>query len=617
MEMINLIFVIFLGGAALTWLSGKIHSILRDVVFLASIIVPSVLFFMNVEVGQSISFSLIGYELSWGINYLGYLFSYIVIGLGILAAFYAIPAMKGKKNLGFFYSNFVLSIMSMLGILFSRDLISFFIFWEIMTWSSYLMVVYQGKDVQKVGIKYFVFSAIGAYAMLMAIVIIYSLNQSMMISDLVSSFASFEPTMQWLIPILLLTGFAVKSAMMPLHVWASGSYSHAPMAYTSVFSGALSKMGIYGMIIVMVSLVPNIPQGFWLREVMAWLGAITAVGGTLWAVAQDDAKKLLAYSSVAQLGYIIVGVAVGTPLAMLAALFMAVMHGLFKGALFMVTGAIERQTGTTNFTEVTGLIRKMPWTFLAALMSIIALAGIPPLGGFVGKWMLYESLIGSDHYILVIVIFFSSTAAFLYCYKFLFGFFLGQEEKEWAHVKEAPAMMVVPMMILAAGTFVLGTFPGLILSPIDAGLQELGYAATQGRYWEMSVLFNEWGNQIMLQPILYAILGVFGFFFVFLTVKGFKKTRYVTTKDISSSGEVPLEHENLTFSMNFFQPFLRVVEPFMKRQIDKYYNEFGRGMEALFDFTRRVYTGNGQTYALYAVIFIVILLMFKNSLFGL
>jgi len=617
MEMINLIFIIFLGGAALTWLSGKVHPILRDVVFLASVIVPSVLFFMNIEVGQSISFSLIGYKLSWGINYLGYLFSFIVLGLGVLAGIYAISAMKGKDNLGFFYSNFILSIMSMLGILFSRDLVSFFIFWEIMTWSSYLMVVYQKQDVQKVGIKYFVFSAIGAYAMLMAIVTIYSLNQSMMISDLVASFASFDPLMQWLIPILLLTGFGVKSAMMPLHVWAPGAYSHSPMAYTSVFSGALSKMGVYGMVIVMVSLVPHIPEGFWLRETIAWLGAITAVIGTLWAVAQDDAKRLLAYSSVAQLGYIIVGIAVGTPLAMLAALFMAVMHGLFKGALFMVVGAVERQTGTTNFTEVTGLIRKMPWTFFTALLSIIALAGIPPLGGFVGKWMLYESLIGSGHYIMVIVIFFSSTAAFLYSYKFLFGFFLGQEEKEWAHVKEAPALMVVPMVLLALGTFVLGAFPGLILDPINAGMQELGFATTQGKYWEMSMLFNEWGNQVMLQPILYAIIAVFVFFAIFLTVKGYKKTRYVTTKDISSSGEVPLEHENLTFSVNFFQPFLRTVEPLMKRQIDKYYNEFGRGMEALFDFTRRVYTGNGQTYALYAVIFIVILLMFKNTLFGL
>ena len=617
MEMIYLIFIIFLGGAVATYLLGKINGVLRDLTFLATLIVPAVLFYTQVSIGQTVDFSMSGMNLQWGITDFGYIFAYIVLGLGVLAGIYAVAAMKGKENLGFFYSNYILSIMAMMGILFSRDLVSFFIFWEIMTWSSYLMVVFSGKDVQKVGIKYFIFSAVGAYAMLMAIVTTYSLTGSMMIDSLVAAYPGFDFSMQLLIPILLLIGFGVKSAMMPLHVWASGSYSHAPMAYTSVFSGALSKMGIYGMIIVMVSLVSQIPEGHWFREAIAWLGGITAVGGTLWAVAQDDAKKLLAYSSVAQLGYIIVGVGVGTPLAMLAALFMAVMHGLFKGTLFMAVGAIEKQTGTTNFTEVTGLIRKMPWTFLASLMSIIALAGIPPLGGFIGKWMLYESLVGSDHYMLVIVIFFSSTAAFLYCYKFLFGFFLGQEEPEWAHVKEAPAMMVVPMMILAIGTFVFGTFPGLLLNPIDAGLQELGYASTQGRYWEMSMLFNEWGDKVALQPILYAILAVFVFFLVFVMTKNFKKTRYVSTKDISSSGEIPKEHENLTFSRGFFQPFLRAVEPLMKHKIDPLYTGFGRGMEAIFDFVRRIYTGNGQTYALYAIIFAVLLLIFKSRLFGL
>jgi len=615
--MIYIIFLIFIGGAVTTYLVGKISSILRDIVFLSTIIVPAVLFFTEINIGQIVNISVAGLQLQWGITYFGYIFALIVTGLGVMAAIYAIPAMKGKKNLNFFYSNFIITIMAMMGILFSRDLISFFIFWEIMTWSSYLMVVYQGNDVQKIGIKYFVFSAVGAYAMLMAIVITYSLTGSMMIDSLVAAFPGFDFTLQLLIPILFLIGFGVKSAMMPLHVWAPGAYSHAPMAYTSVFSGALSKMGIYGMIIVMVSLVAYIPEGHWFREIIAWLGGITAIGGTLWAVMQDDAKKMLAYSSVAQLGYIIVGIGIGTELAMLASLFMAVMHGLFKGTLFMVVGAVEKQTGTTNFTEVTGLIRKMPWTFLAALMSIIALAGIPPLGGFVGKWMLYESLISSNHYMLVIAVFFSSTAAFLYCYKFLFGFFLGQEEKEWEHVKEAPAMMVIPMIIMAIGTFVLGTFPGLILNPIDAGMQELGFVATQGKYWEMSMLFNEWGNVILLQPILYGIMAVFVFFFVFLTIKGFKKTRYVTTKDISSSGEIPLEHENLTYSQNFFQPFYRAVEPVMKRQIDKYYDEFGRGMEAFFDFVRRIYTGNGQTYALYVVIFMVLLLIFKDFIFGL
>ena len=615
--MIYLIFIIFLGGAIATFLAGKISGILRDIIFLGTLIVPAILFFTKINITQTVDFSLLGINLQWGITNFGYIFTYIVLGLGVLAGIYAVAAMKGKENLGFFYSNFILSIMAMMGILFSSDLISFFIFWEIMTWSSYLMVVFTGKDVQKVGIKYFIFSAIGAYAMLMAIVTTYSLTGSMMIDTLVAGYSGFNFGMQILIPILLLIGFGVKSAMMPLHVWASGSYSHSPMAYTSVFSGALSKMGIYGMIIVMVSLVSQIPEGHWFREVIAWLGGITAVGGTLWAVAQDDAKKLLAYSSIAQLGYIIVGVGIGTPLAMLAALFMAILHGIFKSTLFMAVGAIEKQTGTTNFTEVTGLIRKMPWTFLASLMSIIALAGIPPLGGFIGKWMLYESLIGSNHYLLVIVIFFSSTAAFLYCYKFLFGFFLGQEEKEWAHVKEAPAMMVVPMMILAVGTFVFGTFPGLLLNPIDAGLQELGFASTQGKYWEMSMLFNQWGDSVVLQPILYTIMAVVVFFLAFVLIKNFKRTRYVTTKDISSSGEIPKEHENLTFSRGFFQPFLRAAEPLMKRKIDPYYNSFGKGLEALFDFARRIYTGNGQTYALYVVVFTVLLFIFKDRLFGL
>ena len=616
METIYLIFIIFLGGAILSWMAGKLGNLVQDIVFLASLLIPSFLFFTKITTGDSVGFQMSGVDMVWQINAFGWLFSLIVLGLGVVAGFYVVGSRKGKERKGVFYFNFILSIMAMLGILFSRDFVSFFIFWEIMTWSSYIMVVYNGNDIQRIGIKYFVFSAIGAYAMLMAIVIIHSITGSFNIDNFISVFPSLTFQMQMLLPILLLIGFGVKAAIMPIHVWAPGAYSNAPMGYTAVFSGALSKMGIYGMTIVLVTMVSHIPEGYFFREIIAWLGGITAVMGTLWAIFQDDAKKLLAYSSVAQLGYIIVGVAIGTPLAMLAGLFLAVMHALFKGTLFMVVGAIERQTGTTDFTEVAGLIRKMPWTFIAALFSIIALAGIPPLGGFIGKWMLYESLINSNHYLLVIVIFFSSTAAFLYCYKFLFGFFLGQEEKEWAHVKEAPAMMVVPMMILAVGTFVLGAYPGLILNPIDAGMQTLGYQSTQGHLWEMSVIFNQWGNQVAMTPIIYSIIGIFLFFLIFLTIKGFKTTRYVTTKDISSSGEVPKEHENLTFTMGFMQPFFRAIEPVMKRKIDKYYTAFGNGMEALFDFTRRVYTGNGQTYALYVILFVVIMLIFKNSIFG-
>jgi NADH-quinone oxidoreductase subunit M len=281
----------------------------------------------------------------------------------------------------------------------------------------------------------------------------------------------------------------------------------------------------------------------------------------------------------------------------------------------MVVGNIEKQTGTTNFTEVTGLIRKMPWTFFAALMGIIALAGIPPLGGFVGKWMLYESLITSNHYLLVILVFFSSTAAFLYCYKFLFGFFLGQEEKEWAHVKEAPAVMVVPAVLMGLFMIVLGTFPGIILNPINKGLMDLGFLDSYKHLWDTSIIFNNWGDHVILQPILYSIIAIFVFFLIVVFVKGYKNTRYVSTKDISTSGEIPAEDENLTFSVGFTQPFLRAVAPAMRRQIDKYYTDFAKGLESFFEFVRRIYTGNAQTYAIYVVVFVVIVMLFKDVLF--
>ena len=616
MNMIIVLFALFLGGAVLTWLADKISGILRDGLFLLTMIGGATLFFLRIPTGSSVDITLAGLHLQWGLTPTAQVFSLVVMGLGVLAAIYAVSYMKGKERLGYFYFNFLMSILGMTGILLSRDLVSFFIFWEIMTWSSYFIVIYSGKDVQSTGINYILFSAVGAYAMLTAIVMVWSQGHSLLIHDMVRNFPFYPPSWKIWIPVLFLTGFGVKAALMPLHVWAPGAYSRSPMAFTSVFSGALSKMGIYGMIIVFVRMMDVVPQGAVIRDVFAWLGIITAILATIRAIAQDDARKLLAYSSIGQLGYIVTGVALGTPLALMSAFFLTIMHALFKGSLFMVVGAIERQTGTTYLNQVTGLIRKMPWTFLTALISIIALAGIPPVGGFIGKWMLYESMITGDRYILVIFTFFASTAAFMYCYKFLFGFFLGQEEKEWEHVKEAPAAMVVPPLLMALFATVLGVFPGIILRPIDTAMQGMGLAGSGGHFWQMSTLFNDWGNTVAMRPLAIAVAVIFLVFAIFLTLKGLKETRYTSTKDISTSGEVPLEEENLTFSENFFQPFLRAVGPLMKYRIMVWYRQIGSSVEATADYLRRVYSGNAQTYAIYVILFVVVLLLFKDKLFG-
>ncbi len=617
----NLFFIILLilfSSAILAFISNRIVRGSSGIIAFIGITAASILFFTQLSIGSTYSFSLGGIQMQFGLNSFTYLFAIIVLGLGVMASLYSIQYMKGKERLGYFYFNFVLTILGMVGIIFSQDFITFFIFWEIMTWSSYLIVIYNGYSVSKVGIKYMIFSALGAYAMLTAIVSIKGIYGSFMIKDAMAA-GAFNFTDHLYIPILLLIGFAVKAALMPLHVWAPKAYSMSPMSFTAVFSGAMSKMGILGMGLVLASIYSHASpedsvNSLILKQVLGWLGGITAVMATIYALIQTDAKKLLAYSSIAQLGYIVVGLSTGTQLGVMAALFLAVVHAIFKGTLFMAAGAVEKQAGTTDMTKVSGLIRKMPFTFFASLISIIALAGVPPLGGFVGKWMLYESLITeSDSYFLVIVIFFSSTAAFLYSYRFLFGLFLGQEEKETEHVKEAPLTMVIPMTILALLLIVTGLYPGILFEPIAHGMEYLGYSNVN---WDMSVLNNIWGEQTNMSYIFTSIGVVFVVVILFISLKGYKGTRNVGTKEISTSGEIPLEHENLTYQLDYYKPFERAAAPLYKRSMNKIWNDIGNALEAVFNFTRRIYTGNGQTYALFVIIFLVILLIFKDSLFA-
>lgn len=613
----NLILILLLvfGGAIFSFILNKFLPVLLNSFLVLIMLAASYLFF-TIDPASQVDFKIGGIQLQWGFTSVSYLFGYIVVVLGFLAILYSTAYMKGKDRLGYFYMNFLLSIGSMLGILMSRDLISLFFFWEIMTWSSYLIVIYSGKDVNSRGLKYMIFSAIGAYSMLMAIVIIYSFIGSFLLQDLFSSIYAIAYGYQLAIAILLMIGFGVKTAIMPVHVWAPGAYAGSPMSFTALFSGALSKMGVFGFALVLFNLVST--QNWLVNEVIAWLAAITSVLATFYAVIQKDAKKLLAYSSIAQLGYIVVGLASGTYLGVMAGLFLAVLHAVFKGTLFMAVGAVERQVGSTDMTKVTGLIRKMPWTFLATLISIIALAGLPPLGGFVGKWMLYEALITSDHYYLVIMIFLSSTAAFLYSYRILFGLFLGQEEPEFANVKEAPLVMLIPMLILAGISVVAGTFPGFIFKPIQEAMVVFGFdnRLPDVEWYQLTVLFNTWGDKVVLQNVMISVMGVFLVGLAIITIKGYKNQRYVTTKDISSSGEIIQPEDNMTFQIDFYKPFERAIWPLLQRKIDDYYTDFGKGLEALFDFIRRFYNGNGQFYAIYVMAFLALLLIAGTKYFG-
>ncbi len=611
MNTLVLLLILFFGGGLITYFAYKISKIIGDIL-IALIGLTGAYLFFQIDIHSLVSIKLAGLRLGLGFNGFSWIFGLLVAILSPLALIYSIPYMKGRERLEWFYMLFLFVIGAMFGILMARDWVSLFVFWEIMTWSSYLIVIYsRGKGLDKVGLKYIFFSAVGAYSLLTAIVLIGATIKSLYIGDLINFFGVLSLKNQLLIGILLIIGFGVKAAVMPLHVWAPDAYSSAPMSFTSLFSGAMSKMGIYGLILVVINMYLNhgiSSVGHWL----AWFGAITAVMGTFYAIIQDDAKKLLAWSSVAQLGYIVTGIGVGTKLAVFAAIFLALLHGAFKGTLFMAVGAVERQAGTTKFSELRALIRKMPYTFISTLIAVIALAGIPPIAGFIGKWMLYESLITDGHVWLVVLLFLASTAGFLYSYRILFGLFLGQEEDDYKDVKEAPVLMTIPMLLMALFLVVAGTLPGFVFKPIAQSMEALGFADIT---YQMSILTNSWGDMVDMTYVAMALGVTFVVFLIVITLVNRRGTRYVTTKDIHTAGEPPSEDDNYHFALDFFKPFERAIAPVFKYSMTRIYNVIGRGVEDFFQFVRRFYTGNAQTYALYVVIFFAILLLLAKQIF--
>ena len=537
----------------------------------------------------------------------------LIIMFGLLFVLYSHEFTKRDERGPYYNFLFFLTLGAMLGVSISQDWLSFFLFWEIMTWASFLIVLLHRKLSHSAAIKYFVFSASGAYAMLTAILMLYAETSSFSHAASFAVFPQLAHGQQSLIIFLFLAGFAVKSALMPLHVWAPDAYTLAPNQFTGYFSAVLSKMGILGMAIVLFKFANVAGHGDIIRQILAWLGGFTALFASLYAVFQNDAKKLLAYSSVAQLGYIISGLAIGTPMAVSAALYLTVLHAIFKGSLFMAVGAVEYQTGSRDMNVVTGLIRKMPLTFFTVLIGIIMVSGVPPLGGFTGKWLLYESMISSHNEFLAILLFAASTAGFLYLYRIIFSLFLGQEEPEFENIKEAPFTMWVPMILLALISIVIGYFPGASLSLLKPAIAWLGISMPA---FEASVLSNPWGNHLNMFTVFSSIGTIFMTALVLITWKSYKTTRYVTTKDIHTSGEIPTENENLTYAVDFYKPFERALGNTLGHRIDKFYNKLASTLEDAFDILRYIYTGNGQTYALYVVIFLVMMLLFSSLILG-
>jgi len=596
-------------GAVIVYILGKISR--KFAAWLTFIIAAygTYLFYGLGKVGFGETYSLLNFTFSFGIGPLSYFLGMMALGLGAVFIFTLSAWDKNSPTLMFLT---LVSLGSMALITLSRDLISFFLSWELMTWSSFAtLFIGIGIERREAVTKYLLWSVIGAYFILLASGMLYAKTGAFDFVTVTHRLVGVP--LWWLLTVVifLVIGFGVKAALMPLHTWAPYAYPESPDVFTSIFSGLLSKMGVYGffLAIFFFSLkfadygVAKLSGVNVIGYVIAWFGAITALGGALLAVKQRRAKKLLAYSSVSQLGYVIFGLALGTSLGVTGAIYHALSHAVFKGLLFLTVAGVIMRAGTDDLDSLGGLIFKMPLTFVFSLIAILALAGIPPTIGFPSKWLLYEAGIERNFVFLTAVIFAASTAAFLYSYRFLFSIFLGQLHEEHRDVKEVPWQFLVSYLVLGGLAIYWGLFPGRVLPYIENIALKFGLP-TLKTYTLTSITTPLGTFNAALVGLLFGIAFVIGLIVFFLT----GRRNQVDQLNNFFAGEV-VDRIEMHYSSNFYiflERELRVIYRTSAELVYKWISDF---ISWIGEGARKIFAGDAQVYLFYFATFLVILIL--------
>ncbi len=494
----------------------------------------------------------------------------------------------------------VLLVGSVLLLVRAQGLLVLFVAWEMMTWTSYLLVA-QGREGAAPGYRYILFA--GASGLLTLAGLLLAIGGG---AETVGGLATLAGTRAAAAWSLLALGFAVKAAAWGAHIWAPDAYAESPDVFTPFLSGVVSKMPMFALAAVAFRVGhdlfgPGGGQAGW-SYALAWLGGLTAFGMTLLAVFQEDAKRLLAYSSVGQVGYIVVGLAVMTPLGWSAAFYHAVNHLLFKGLLFLAVAGVVARTGTRRMSEMGGLIKKMPVSFVSVLIGIIALSGVPPLSGFGGKWLLYQALLARGWFLLLAGMMFASAVAFLYCFRLIHTIFLGQLKERHREVREAPWPQLLAEIVLMVGIMVLSVQPQLLLRPLQAALAPWfaapGVTFSDGALVVPGGYFHPWHVMLLVMALFVVVL-------LLLVVLG-PRPRKVGQLDIVYSGELPPPPEEIHYAHDFYRPYARAFGPVLGTAFMRFWEGLAGTVTAVVGVARRFYSGNGQTYVLYSLAVVVV-----------
>jgi multicomponent Na+:H+ antiporter subunit D len=397
----------------------------------------------------------------------------VIALISILVGIYARVAVRRElpTKETHFYSVMFIMLLGLAGMVLTGDLFNLYVFFEVSSLGGYALMAVGHRKAAVSAFRYLIMGTLGASLYLIGVGFLYFMTGSLNMADVASLMPTLTSNPALLLSVaFMLGGLGLKMALFPMHLWLPDAYSYASSTSTAIIAPLMTKVSAYVLLRLMFFVYDQqlVHETLPVDSILIWLGLAGITVGSLMAIAQKDAKRMLAYSSVAQVAYIAVGVGLANPFALIGAMLHVLNHAAMKCCLFMITGGVYQQTGSTRISSYNALGKKMPWTFVAFAVAALAMIGIPPTNGFFSKWYLLRGAMDGGQWVVVGIVVASGLLTGTYFFRMISRIYTkpaeGQTEIE--NVSELPFSQLVPILTLAVAILLLGLFNTWIVQNI-------------------------------------------------------------------------------------------------------------------------------------------------------
>ncbi|HKJ77230.1 MAG TPA: monovalent cation/H+ antiporter subunit D family protein [Gammaproteobacteria bacterium] len=450
---------LLLRRATLAWLLSMLASG-------AALVVAALLLGQAMEAGP-ISYRLGGWPPPWGIAYRIDVVNALVLLIVTTIATVVLPFARTSiereipaDRAALFYTSYLLCLTGLLGITITGDAFNLFVFLEISSLASYVLIsLSRDRRGLTSAFQYLVMGTIGATFILIGVGMLYMMTGTLNMADLAQRLSAVSDTRTVHTAFaFLVVGVGLKLALFPLHLWLPNAYTYAPSAVSAFLSATATKVAVY-VLLRFIFTVFGVDFAFGmmpLTEILVVLAVAAILSMSTVAISQNNVKRLLAYSSIAQVGYMVAGVSLATATGLTAAVLHLFNHALMKGALFLALGCVFYRIGSVRIEAMQGLASRMPWTMAAFVVGGLSLIGVPLTAGFISKWYLVLAALEQGWWWLAAVVLVGSLLAVIYIWRVVEAAYFKQPSEQAATASEAPLSLLAPTWVLAAANVYFG-----------------------------------------------------------------------------------------------------------------------------------------------------------------